>query len=316
MKSLTTSFVLLASLAACATEKPDLDPTTIDAIDINEGKEDSLRFPTLKGSLGMGDTITGRVSKQRSYHAYDFTWTGGPALVRLDLKSTAGRDLVLVAYRRVGNSWLLDMWNDDCGDGSLNSCIALPSTAGQYRFVATTYEALTGTPTIANYSFAITCKDGACLDRSCGGITGLQCGADEFCAYAPEAICGAADQLGTCSTMPEVCTAQYDPVCGCDGQTYGNACTAASAGVSVSAPGECAVQCGARAGDTCQADQFCQFDRIAICGQADGQGTCAPRPEVCAQVFAPVCGCDGNTYSNECAAGVAGSGVLHDGACQ
>ena len=149
MKSLAPRFALLASLAACATDKPDLDASTIDAIDINEGKEDSLRFPTLKGTLGMGDSTTGRVSKQRSYHAYDFTYEGQPGLVRLDLKSTAGRDLVLAAYRRTGNTWVLETWNDDCGDGSLNSCIALPSTAGQYRFVATTYEALSGSPTIA-----------------------------------------------------------------------------------------------------------------------------------------------------------------------
>jgi hypothetical protein len=39
---------------------------------------------------------------------------------------------------------------------------------------------------------------------------------------------------------PEVCIAQYDPVCGDNGKTYGNSCEAcADAGVEYSVPGEC-----------------------------------------------------------------------------
>lgn len=36
-----------------------------------------------------------------------------------------------------------------------------------------------------------------------------------------------------------VCTQQYDPVCGCDGKTYGNACVANCAGVKSFTKGEC-----------------------------------------------------------------------------
>ncbi|MBC6697863.1 Kazal-type serine protease inhibitor domain-containing protein [Hymenobacter puniceus] len=36
-----------------------------------------------------------------------------------------------------------------------------------------------------------------------------------------------------------ICTMQYDPVCGCNGQTYSNACMATNAGLASFVPGAC-----------------------------------------------------------------------------
>jgi len=108
------------------------------------------------------------------------------------------------------------------------------------------------------------------------------------------------------------------PVCGCDGDTYGNACAADAVGVNVEHDGECedldGEVCGGLQGLPCGDNEFCNFTD-GSCGAADQTGICEDIPEFCPEIFAPVCGCDDQTYDNECFANGAGVSVASEGAC-
>jgi hypothetical protein len=129
---------------------------------------------------------------------------------------------------------------------------------------------------------------------ACGGPSACESNADcaktELCAF-PEGQC---DTRGTCAPRPQVCTFIYRPVCGCDGHTYGNACSAAGSGVSIDYQGECREDgpfCGGIAGIPCPGDGQCVDDPSDDCdpknGGADCGGICICRQNQCAVTLCP-----------------------------
>jgi Kazal-type serine protease inhibitor domain len=64
----------------------------------------------------------------------------------------------------------------------------------------------------------------------------------------------------------------------------------------------------------CAAGLWCDREP-GQCGSADGRGTCVRVRQLCFQLYRPVCGCNGNTYANDCQRIRVNIAKKHNGKC-
>jgi hypothetical protein len=72
----------------------------------------------------------------------------------------------------------------------------------------------------------------------CGGPGHIRCDPGFFCQMAA-GVCPRQDARGVCARKPRFCDFIEQPVCGCNGRTYTNACTASENGVNIAHDGAC-----------------------------------------------------------------------------
>ncbi|MBI5526909.1 MAG: hypothetical protein HY897_11295, partial [Deltaproteobacteria bacterium] len=202
--------------------------------------------------------------------------------------------------------------NETCGGGGYCTLVPLECPDMDYPVCACDDK------TYASRCHAEMAAQSVLHQGECGSMNSCarndECAPEEFCAK-PAGACSESTP-GKCDRRPDDCfmTRAVAPQCGCDDYTYSNECWAAAAGTVIAHAGECDGDVLCWNNDACGAGEFCQR-RTGVCDM--GFGVCRPKPADCPAPEEParVCGCDLETYGDECTAWLSDTSVKHFGEC-
>jgi hypothetical protein len=100
------------------------------------------------------------------------------------------------------------------------------------------YRAMAALVIVLGLAFGSTGASAAGKGDTCGGIFPITCDKGLWCQN-PAGECKIINGQGKCDVIPRICTERYQPVCGCDGKTYGNDCKRRMAKAQLAYPGRC-----------------------------------------------------------------------------
>lgn len=297
--------LLLLLLVACDRNAPsrplgpEVPPSGRGRYTDDQGEDHTLFRPL--GIIAYGEERAGSVPDPRVLLGYEFEGRAGDRPV-ISLTLPKGRRGGLALYGPRGTDGLWDTALASVnGEGALAIANTTLDVPGMYFILVRSLgEGELG------YTLRLRCEGETCAPAACPAIEACDrvCALgfthdDEGCrlCVCEAAACDAQScpdgercVEGRCQGIPcaEQCPAGQEPVCGADGQTWRNPCTAECAGVEVVSRGPCAPM------DECDPQRPCTGGNVCRAGRcvADDCG--------CEPLRAPVCSDQGETFPNRC----------------